>query len=274
MVNPTRKIGASNKCLLILCFLSVLPKLSLAFGMDSELLENIKNWNKGDEPPAKLLSFPDGKTEKFADCSFSNYGNHISDYLQETENLDLLESLLFDDHADGNAVKFSASRMIALRGVGYLAEVIEKNWEMKPMPRHPELCVLRQLLMAPYVSLRVARFEKDVLESKEALIALKKMELDLSSGMDWDKAYRKFADLYPDKRPSKDGQTGRTLLCYAFAGEISASGFVLGTQTISEEMPKKDLESMLSTKKQTYVTENGQGVFLYYADSYFPGLKP
>jgi hypothetical protein len=238
---------------------------------DANLMESVRTWKKGQPLPMKLISFPEGKIAAPKSCALEDYGNNLSDYLQDSKNLDLFESLLFDPSADGNAVNAASSRIVDLKGIKHLAGIMEKQWKEHPMPNHPEICVLRQILMAPFVTLKVVQFAYTDLPQRKAQAALSKMEQDLTSGLTWEKTYKKFSNLYPDNSKKN---SGTTLLRYNFAGNITSSGFVLESRTITNEVPKEALKEIFGAKKSTYIIDDGQNITLYFAEEYFEGIQP
>lgn len=81
--------------------------------LDVGLGKEIRGWKKGDQPPARLLRFPDGPPASLPVCGMRVLGDDVGDYISRVTDLGLLEALLFDWPADQACVHSTARRQQA-----------------------------------------------------------------------------------------------------------------------------------------------------------------
>src|SRR6185503_2909172 len=155
----------------------------------------------------------------------------VSDYVSEIQDADLLAALMFDYRAQTDTFHAAASRLITLKGVGYVSRLLAERRKTEPGAfARSELAVLSQLVRAPYVAVQVARIAPEDMPPDKAETVLQAMRTDLQAGASWADAYRKHSDLHPDMRDrAKDPRSVRTLNCYLYDSTVSPNGFDIVT---------------------------------------------
>ncbi len=233
-------------------------------------MRQVNAWRKGDAPPARLLKFPDGKIDTMPECGLRVFGSEVGDYIRDIQNPDLLAALMFDYRAQADTFHAATSRLITLKGVGYVSRLLAERRKAEPGAlNRSELAVLSQLLRTPYVTIQVARIAREDLPADQAESALQKMRTDLEAGKLWADAYRKHSDLHPDLRPKSSGS--RTLVCYLYDSTVSESGFDILTYSTTENLPREHLRDLFRLKRGTSILRTDAGVFLYHIRDYHNG---
>ena len=234
--------------------------------LDTNLMRNITSWRKGDAPPPRLLKFPDGKVDTIPSCGMRSLGSEVSDYIGEIQNADLLAALLFDYRAEPDTFRATTSRLIRLKGVGYLSQLLTERRKTEPGGfQKSEIAVLGQLLRSPYLAVQIARIASADMGTGKAESALLAMKIDLQAGMPWDGAYRKHSDLHPNVRErTKDPRSVRTLISYLHDTSVSPSGFDIVDYRTAENLPAAHLRELFRAKRGTYILRGTDGVYLYH----------
>jgi hypothetical protein len=234
-------------------------------------MRQMKTWRKGDAPPARLLKFPDGKIDTIPGCGLRVIGSEVGDYIGEIQDADLLAALMFDYRAQADTFHAAASRLITLKGVGYVSRLLAERRKTEPGAfGRSELAVLSQLVRAPYVAVQVARIAPVDMPPDKAETALQAMRTDLQAGAPWADAYRKHSDLHPDMRDrAKDPRSVRTLICYLYDSTVSPSGFDIATYRTAESLPTEHLRELFRAKRGTHIFRAADGVYLYHVRSYY-----
>jgi len=255
----------------------IIIALSCTFGLhahaqlDTKLTHQMKAWRKGDAPPARLLKFPDGKIDTIAGCGLRTIGSEVGDYIGEIENADLLAALMFDYRAQADTFHAAASRLITLKGVGYVSRLLDERRKTDPGAfGRSELAVLSQLVRGDYIAVQVARIAPEDMPPDKAEIALQAMRTDLQTGMSWADAHRKHSHLHPDMRErAKDPRSVRTLICYLYDSTVSSSGFDIVNYRTAESLPTQHLRELFRAKRGTHIFRAADGVYLYHIKSFY-----
>lgn len=239
--------------------------------MDTNLMREMKLWRKGDAPPARLLKFPDGKIDTIPGCGLRVIGSDVSDYISEIQDADLLAVLMFDYRAQADTFHAAASRLITLKGVGYVSRLLAERRKTEPgVFARSELAVLSQLVRAPYAVVQVARIAPEDMPPDKAETALRAMRTDLQAGAAWADAYRKHSDLHPDMRDrAKTPRNVRTLISYLYDGTVAPTGFDIVTYRTAESLPLEHLRELFRAKSGTHIFKAANGVYLYHIKSYY-----
>jgi hypothetical protein len=256
---------------LIIIALSCTVGLHAHAQLDTNLMRQMKTWRKGDAPPARLLKFPDGKIDTIPGCGLQVIGSEVSDYISEIQDADLLAALMFDYRAQADTFHAAASRLITLKGVGYVSRLLAERRKTEPGAfTRSELAVLSQLVRAPYIAVQVARIAPEDMPPDKAETALQAMRADLQGGASWADAYRKHSDLHPDMRDrAKDPRSVRTLICYLYDSTVSLSGFDIVTYRTAESLPTEHLKELFRAKRGTHILRAPDGVYLYHIQSHY-----
>jgi hypothetical protein len=256
---------------LIIIALSCTVGLHAHAQLDTNLMRQMKTWRKGDAPPARLLKFPDGKIDTIPGCGLRVIGSEVSDYISEIQDADLLAALMFDYRAQTDTFHAAASRLITLKGVGYVSRLLAERRKTEPGAfARSELAVLSQLVRSPYIAVQVARIASEDMPPDKAESALQAMQADLRGGAAWADAYRKHSDLHPDMRDrAKDPRSVRTLICYLYDSTVSPSGFDIVTYRTAESLPTQHLRELFRAKRGTHIFRAADGVYLYYIQSHY-----
>jgi hypothetical protein len=239
--------------------------------LDTNLMRQIKSWRKGDAPPARLLKFPDGKIDSIPECGLRVIGSDVGDYISEIRDADLLAALMFDWHVQSETFHAAASRLITLKGVGYVSGLMAEWRKAHPneFPRS-DLAVLAQLLRSPYITVQVARIAPEDMQIDKAESALQAMQTDLQAGMAWSDAYRKHSDRHPDMRDrARNPNSVRTLVCYLYDSTVAPSGFDIVTYSMAESLPLEHLRELFRLKRGTHILRASDGVYLYHITTYY-----
>lgn len=69
------------KTLIITSALICLVEFSTRAQIETNLLNEIKVWKKGEAPPSRLLKFPDGKIDLFPECGLGVIGSWVDYYI-------------------------------------------------------------------------------------------------------------------------------------------------------------------------------------------------
>jgi hypothetical protein len=237
--------------------------------LETNLLRQMHAWRKGDAAPAQLLKFPDGKLDRMPGCGLRVIGSEVGDYIWEIQNPDLLATLMFDYRAQADTIHAAASRLITLKGVGYVSRLLAQQRKAEPDAfTRSELAVLSQLLHAPYITIQVAHIARKDLPTDQAESALQAMRTDLQAGMPWADAYRKHSNLHPESR-AKAARGGGALIGYLYDGTVSESGFDILTYSTAGSLPAEHLRELFRTKRGTQIYRGTDGVYLYHVRSYY-----
>jgi hypothetical protein len=234
-------------------------------------MRQIKTWRKGDAPPARLLKFPDGKIDTIPGCGLQVIGSEVSDYIGKIQDADLLAALMFDYRAQADTFHAAVSRLITLKGIGYVSRLLAERRKTEPGAfGRSELAVLSQLVRSPYIAVQVARIAPEDMPPDKAESALLAMQADLRGGAVWADAYRKHSDLHPDMRDrAKDPRSVRTLICYLYDSTVSPSGFDIVTYRTAKSLPTQHLRELVRAKGGTHIFRAADGVYLYHIKSYY-----
>jgi hypothetical protein len=241
--------------------------------LDKGLLQEIKAWKRGEQPPARLLKFPDGKIDVIPQCGLRVLGNSVSDYFDIITDAEFLAAVMFDSRVEPDSFDAATTRLISLKGVGYVSRLLADKRKVDPSAFvTSELAVLAQLLCSPYVVIKAARIAPEDMPPDKAETVLRQMSKNLEAGTQWADTYRKFSDLYPDMRDrARDPKSVRTLICYLYDGTISPNGFDILTYRAAEDLPVEHLRELFRAKHGTHVLRARGGVYLYYIQSYYNG---
>jgi hypothetical protein len=239
-------------------------------GLDPLLVKDIREWKKGDPPPARLLHFPNGPPADFPLCGMRALGHEGGDFIGRVTDPDLLAALLFDGQADAACMRSAARRLLELRGVKHLRAVLSARRKTNPADFNgSELATLTQLLASPYARVRVASLDKKDATKEAAEKALVGLKADLAAGVPWGRAYRAAADLLFDKvRSEKEGGGWRTFLCYRYDGLISPAGFDVLDRRISKELPPDHIGKLFEAKTGVHRLETAEVYWLYYVEAF------
>jgi len=256
---------------LIITALLCLAGLHTHAELDTNLTHQIKAWHKGDAPPARLLKFPDGKIDTMPACGLRVFGSEVSDYISEIQDADLLAALMFDYRAQADTFHAAASRLITLKGVGYVARLLAERRQTEPGAfERSELAVLSQLVHSPYIAVQVASIASEDMPPDKAERVLRAMQTDLAAGVSWADAYRKQSNAHPDTR---DLQSGGTLVHYLYDSTVSPGGFDIVIYGTAERLPAQHLRELFRVKRGTHILKAGDGVYLYHIQSYYGGAR-
>ena len=260
------------KAFIIIALCCLVELRSLA-DLDTKLVREIKSWQKGDAPPARLLKFPDGKIDMVGECGLRVWGSAVDDYVSGIQNADLLVALIFDLRAQSDTFHAAVSRLITLKGVGHAAHLLAERRKTEPSAfTRSELAVLSQLLQSPYIAVQVACIASEDMQSDNAENALQAMKTDLLAGVLWADAYRKHSDLHPDMRDrAKDPNSTRTLIGYLYGSTVSPTGFDIVTYRTAENVPLTHLRELFQAKRGSHILKAADGVYLYHIQSYYNG---
>jgi hypothetical protein len=169
--------------------------------------------------------------------------------------------------AEAETFHATASRLITLRGLGYVSRLLADQRKADPSAfTRSELAVLSQLLRSPYVSIQVARIAPEDMPPKEAESVLQKMRAALEAGASWADAYRKQSDSHPDTR---DPKSVGTLVHYLYDSTVSPRGFDFVTYRTAESLPLEHLRDLFRFKRGTHILRAQDGVYLYHIRSYY-----
>ena len=239
--------------------------------VDTNLTRQIQSWRKGDAPPVRLLRFPDGKLDPVPVCGLQTIGSKVDDYISQIQDADLLAALMFDDRSKPDTFHAAVSRLLTLKGVGYVSSILAERRKTDPGAfARSDLAVLSQLVHAPYIAVQVARIAPEDMPTEKADTALQAMRTDLQAGASWADAYSKHSDLHPDMRDrAKDPKTVRTLICYLYDGTVAPSGFDIVEYRTAESLPLEHLRELFRAKRGTHVFRAADGVYLYHIRSYY-----
>jgi len=239
--------------------------------LDMNLMREMKAWRKGDAPPARLLKFPNGKIDTIPECGLRVIGSEVGDYISEIQDADLLAALMFDYRSQADTFHAAMSRLITLKGVGYVSRLLTEHRKTEPEAfARSELAVLSQLVRSPYVAIQVARIAPEDMPPQKAETALQAMRTDLQNGASWADAYRKHSDLHPDMRDrAKDPRSVRTLIGYLYDSTVSPSGFDIVTYRTAESLPLEHLRELFRAKRGTHIFRATDGVYLYHIRSHY-----
>lgn len=227
-------------------------------------MREMKTWHKGDAPPARLLKFPDGKIDTIPGCGLRVIGSEVGDYIWKIEDADLLAALMFHSRAEAETFHAAASRLITLKGVGYVSRLLAERRKSDPGAfGRSELAVLSQLVRAPYVAIQVARIAPEDMPAEKAESSLQAMRTDLQAGTSWADAYRKQSDSHP-----QPGGVG-TLVSYLYDSTVSPSGFDIVTYRTAETLPLQHLRELFRLKRGTHILRASDGVYLYHIRSFY-----
>jgi hypothetical protein len=239
--------------------------------LDTDLLREIKGWQKGDAPPARLLKFPDGDIDMVSECGLRVLGSEVEDFISQIQDKDLLTALIFDDHAQPETVNAAASQLIRLKGVTYVTILLTNKRKANPsLFSRSRLAVLTQLLRSPYIALQVALIAPEDMSVDKAKSVLLKMSKELNAGVAWSKVYEKYSDLHPDLRDrDRNPKITRTLICYLYDSIVSPNGFDIMTYSMAESLPLEHLQELFRIKHGTCVLRGKGGVYLYNITNYY-----
>ena len=256
---------------LIIIALSCTLGLNAHAQLDTDLTRQMKTWRKGDSPPARLLKFPDGQIDTIPRCGLRGIGSEVGDYISEIQDADLLAALMFDYRAQADTFHAAASRLITLKGVGYVSSLLAERRKSEPGAiERSELAVLSQLVRSPYITVQVARIAPEDMPPDKAESALQAMQTDLRGGAAWADAYRKHADLHPDMRDrEKDPRSIRTLVCYLYDSTVSPGGFDIVAYRTAESLPTQHLRELFRVKRGTHIFKGAGGVYLYHIQRHY-----
>ncbi len=256
----------------LLLILGCVLELRAFAQLETNLTEEIKNWRKGDAPPARLLKFPDGKIDPLPECGLWEASTGVGKYIHEIRDADLLAALMFDPRAETRTFLAAKTQIITLYGVSHVSRLLAERRETNPEAfRRPELAVLSQLVRAPYIAVQVARITPEKMPPDEAERALKAMRRDLRDGVSWANALRTHADLHPDMQDrANDPKSVRTLISYLYDGVVSPDGFDITYYRLFEKVPARHLRELFRARKGTQVLKGDDGVYLYHIRRFYP----
>jgi hypothetical protein len=239
---------------------------------ETNLIQEIKDWRKGDAPPARLIKFPDGKIDALPECGLWEASAGAGYYIREIQDADLLAALMFDRRAETETFKAAASRLISLNGVDHVSRLLSERRKTDPEAfRRPELAVLSQLVRSPYIAVQVARISHEDIPAEKAEKALTAMRQDLRNGAAWRDALRKQADLHPDIRDrANNPKSVGTLISYLYDSVVSQDGFDIVYYRILERVPPGHLRELFRAKQGTHVLKGEDGVYLYHIRKFYP----
>jgi len=222
-----------------------------------------------------LLKFPDGKIDTIPGCGLRVIGSEVGDYISEIQDAELLAALMFDYRAQADTFHAAASRLITLKGVGYVSRLLAERRKTEPSAfARSELAVLAQLVRSPYIAVQVVRIAPEDMPPDKAETALRAMRTDLQAGTSWADAYRKHSDLHPDMRDrAKDPRSIRTLICYLYNSTVAPTGFDIVTYRAAESLPVEHLRELFRLKRGTHIMRASDGVYLYHIKSYYDDAR-
>ncbi len=239
-------------------------------GFDQQLLNEIASWKEGNPPPRKLLQFPFGPPEFPPICGMRAPGSAVEDYIARINDDELLKALLFDIHADTDCVRWVCYRLIELRGVKAVRDMLADRRKSHPADfQQKELATLVQLLASPYARIRVASLNKKDVSKDAGEKVLEGLRADLSAGIAWGTAYGKASDLLPDEaRTRKEGHR-ITLLCYQYDGLVSPTGFDLWTRFICDRLDPEHIRKLFEVKDHVQRHETATTYWIYFVEAVY-----
>jgi hypothetical protein len=232
--------------------------------LDHAILKDISAWKKGNQPPARLLRFPDGKIDVPV-CGMRVYGDAVEDYIGKITNIDLLQAILLNPSATEDSSVAAARQIILLQGPSYLAARLA---EQDPATfGRPQLALLREVLRSPFATVKVARIEFKDIPALAAEAAIANFRKQLDNGVAWDEAYKLVSAAHPDPSSRPYG----TLVSYLLDSIVSPSGFDILTYSVAKGLPLQHLRELFRTRPQTAVFRTTSAIYLYFVKSYSRG---
>ncbi|MBC3928943.1 hypothetical protein [Undibacterium sp. CY21W] len=235
------------------------------------LSKEIKAWKLGREVPHKLLSFPSGKVSKKDDLDFGigEYLRSVRSYIDQIENDELTEEIVFDSRSDSASLQAALMRLGERKGLKWVAQKLDERKSLRW-----EIQTLKQALQSPFSRLEVAFIEKKEMQKTRAVDELTDLKVALDSGVDWKIAYAKTANENPDvERRKREPKVQTTLVGYLFSGWISGTGFSFSTLGLNENLPLQHLKHVVGSSRGGYILETEEGVYLYYIfDTWTPNV--
>jgi hypothetical protein len=199
-----------------------------------------------------------------------HFGSVVGDYISGINDDDLLQALIFDSQADARCIRAAARRLLELRGIKRVREIMADRRKVKPGDfESTELATLAQLLTSPYVRVRLATLDKKNVSKEAAEKTLTGLKANLDARMSWEKAYEKAADALSDKAGSEREGGSRTFLCYRYDGLISPTGFDLLDRSISIELPPEHVRKLFDAKIGVHRLDTDERYWLYFVEAVY-----
>ena len=241
-----------------------------AAGLDRSLVQEIAVWKKGDPPPRRLLKYPDGPPLLPPLCGMRAFGCAVEDYVSHIRDVEFLKTLVFDPQADNACFHAASSQLLQRRGVNDLRAIRAERHKSDPGDfNRSELATLTQLLTSPYARILVASLDKKDASKDLAEKALESLTTDLAAGITWHMAYRKAADLLPDRERAQKEGGWRTLLCYCYDGLVSPTGFDLLTRTMSDRLDPGHVRKLFEAKGRVHRLETETAYWVYFVEAVY-----
>ena len=244
--------------------------------LDPALVREIKAWKPGDDPPTRLVKFPDGDVSHFPTCGTRVYGESIEDYLDAITDSRLLVAIMFDWRAQDDSILAAARQLLRTKGPAYVAAQLRQH--RSAAQSSPDnglwggvLASLEQLLASPYVTMRVASIATDDMPAAQSQAVLNELGQALESGESWSLAYGRISQAHPDLRD--DASCYRTLVRYAFHGVVSPLGYDLTTGRFIGELPAEHLAQLFHLGTGIHILAAPDGVYLYQVTDTFTGAS-
>jgi hypothetical protein len=231
-------------------------------GLDPAVVRAIVGWKKGDPPPAALVGFRDPPPPPPMMCGLRCIGSHVSDYVRRVTDPDLLEALLFDPRATDACARAAGGRLIEVRGVGRVREVIAARRLADPAALgRPEPAALAKLVDGPCARIRVASASTGQADELEALRGL---QADLGRGVGWHKAYMRAAYGEPESRDPS------ARIRYAYAGVITPDRFDVVYRYSVTGLEADHVRRVFEVKRGTHIWESADTTWLYRIEALSP----
>lgn len=245
--------------------------------LDPSLIREIKTWRPGDDPPKRLIKFPDGEVDDFPTCGMRVIGSAIEDYIATISDDRLLVAIMFDWRSQDGSIRAAARQLLKTRGPSYVAAQLKQHRLDAQRTASPEvqvliggeLAALEQLLASPCLTMRAATISAEDMTVARTQVVMTDLKAELESGASWATAYGHISHANPDlKDPSS---CGRTLVAYAFDGVVSPIGFDLTSGHFSPILKTDDLAQLFRVGVGVHVLVGPDGVVLYQVTEKFAG---